>query len=314
MYDSIDLGSVAVVRLADRARTSRTCARRRRRAAAGDGASGRRAASSRAAARASRGQLGVPPRRSPSRSTSCAERVVVRVGVLAHVQRREVQAEGRRGCASPAPAGRGRRAAPRCVDAASRAPARSSVEQLAGAGVVAPGLVRAAGGEPPARVHELLLDAGELQPVRLLGVEAAEARLHLGQQLQVARERLAQLRRDAGDPLRARQVARAARRPRAIASRSAWSCCRPSTSARRCGRHVRVAVAVAADPACRTERPPRPARQLEPEPRELVGQLLQHVGHGVGVQLVEVVDRVARLVHRRRAARSAARRSATAGR
>ena len=38
-------------------------------------------------------------------------------------------------------------------------------------------------------------------------------------------------------------------------------------------------------------------RQLEPEPAELVGQLLEHVGHRVGVQAVEVPDRVARLVH-----------------
>ena len=64
-------------------------------------------------------------------------------------------------------------------------------------------------------------------------------------------------------------------------------------------RHVRVAVAVAADPAAERQRP-GVRRQLDAERGELVGQLLEHVAHGVQHQLVEVVGRVAGLVQRLR--------------
>ncbi len=60
--------------------------------------------------------------------------------------------------------------------------------------------------------------------------------------------------------------------------------------------HVRVAVAVAADPAAEPERAPLRIR-VEPQPPQLVRELLQHVGHRVRVQAVEVPDRVSSLVH-----------------
>ena len=59
---------------------------------------------------------------------------------------------------------------------------------------------------------------------------------------------------------------------------------------------VGIAVAVAADPAPEGERP-RVRRQLQLEPAQLVGEHLEHVRHSIGVQAVEVPDRVARLVH-----------------
>ena len=61
------------------------------------------------------------------------------------------------------------------------------------------------------------------------------------------------------------------------------------------GAHVGVAVAVAADPGAERERA-GVERQLEAEPGELVGERLEHVRDGVAVELVEVVDGVARLV------------------
>ncbi len=124
---------------------------------------------------------------------------MVRIGVLAHVERGQVQAEGRQGPHRALQAAAGDQGAAVLDERVAHQPQLR--EQLTAAHVVAPLLVRAAGREPTASVHELLLDAGELQPVRLLGVQSQEARLHLGQQLQVACERFAQLRSGAGDPL-----------------------------------------------------------------------------------------------------------------
>ena len=127
--------------------------------------------------------------------------------------------------------------APRCVDERVAHQPQLGQQLAARPRSRAPPRARPPAREPPARVHELLLDAGELQPVRLLGVQAQEARLHLGQQLQVARERLAQLRRGAGDPLRARQVApqhvddrdRVAQRRGRAAGRARGRCCPGAT-------------------------------------------------------------------------------------
>ncbi len=165
--------------------------------------------------------------------------------------------------------------------------------------VVAPRLVRACRREPPARVHELLLDAGELQPVGLLRVQPQEARLHLGQQLEVGGQRILELLRGTGDPQRAGQVAPEQvhdrdRVPQAVLVLEVEhlrEALRP---------HVRIAVAVAADPAPERERALL-RLGLEAELAQLVGEQLQHVGHGVGVEPVEVPDRVARLVHHVRA-------------
>ena len=94
---------------------------------------------------------------------SCAERVVVRVGVLAHVQRRQVQPERGQGAhAALEAAVRDQTAAVRDERVAHQA---QLGEQLARSHVVAALLARPPARQAPARVHELLLDAGELQPV-----------------------------------------------------------------------------------------------------------------------------------------------------
>jgi hypothetical protein len=114
------------------------------------------------------------------------ERMVMRIRVLSHVQRRQVQAErGQRSHRPLEPPVGDQGATMRHERVAHQSQLR---EQLAGADVVAPLLVLAPACEPAPGVHELLLDASELQPVRLLGVQPEESRLHLGQQLQVARE------------------------------------------------------------------------------------------------------------------------------
>ncbi len=234
----------------------------------------------------------VPAGGRAQRVDQLAHRVVVRVRVLAHVERREVQAEGRQ-------------RAHRALDPALRDQAAAVLHQrvahepqvgveLRDAAVVAPGLVRQPAREPAAGVHELLLDRRELQPVRLLGVQPEEARLHLGEQLEVARERRLQVRRRSRDPDGARQVA-----PQHVhdANRVADAVVvlQAEHAAEAVRADVRVPVAVAADPAAERERP-RHGVRLELEPPQLVRELVQHVRGGVRVQVVEVPDRVARLV------------------
>jgi hypothetical protein len=104
-----------------------------------------------------------------------------------------------------------------------------------------------------------------------------------------------QLRRGAGNPLRARQVP-----PQHVHDRDRVAqrvvVLQPEHAADAVRAHVRIAVAVPADPAAERERALFRVR-VQPQPAQLVRELVQHVGHGVGVQVVEVPDRVARLVH-----------------
>ena len=189
--DDVRLDRLAARSARARRGSPRTTAKVRRPASSSGGgrkASGRREASSRdssCAARVAR----APRSRSSQPVDQLRERVVVGVRVLAHVERREVQPErGERAHGALEPAVRDQLAAVRDERVAHQP---QLGEQLARADVVAARLARPPAREPRARVHELLLDAGELQPVGLLGVQAQEARLHLRQQLEVARERLA---------------------------------------------------------------------------------------------------------------------------
>src|SRR6476646_7941983 len=75
----------------------------------------------------------------------------------------------------------------------------------------------------------------------------------------------------------------------ASASRSAWTCWSSRTSS------VGVAVAGAPDPAAEAQGAGIDG-QVDAEAGELVDERLQGFGHGVAVQLVEVVDGVAGLV------------------
>ena len=289
---------------------------RRPASSSGGGVGGERPATTRAraraAARSSRG-------RSPYRQDSSPSRV--------EKLRRARGGGRRRARARPAWRGGGRRR-PGCGIARSRRPCgdqRAAVrhervahepqlgQQLAGA--------ERSRGPPRARRRRraarrvftsFCLDAGELQPVGLLGVQPEEARLHLGQQLQVARERLAQLRRGAGDPLGARQVA-----PQHVHHRDRVAqrvvVLQAEHAADAVGRHVRVAVAVAADPAAEPERPPLRVRVQRPacgaRPPAPPARRAPRRRAGCRSTRRRCAPRP-----RRRAARSAARPSATAGR
>ena len=119
------------------------------------------------------------------------------VGVLAHVERREVQPERRQ---RPD----GLLEASTCDQLAAVQQQRVAHEhqvgeQLGGADVVAPGLVAAPLGHARAGVEQLLAHAGELQPVGLLGVQPAVALVELGQALEVGGQRGLELGRDARD-------------------------------------------------------------------------------------------------------------------
>ena len=241
--------------------------------------------------RAARGQLGgeqraalvaveardTAGRASPTRSKSCADGLVVGVGVLAHVERREVQPEGRQRAHRllQAPA-RDQLAA---VQQQRVAHEHEVGEQLGGADVVAPGLVAAAAGQARAGVEQLLAHAGELQPIGLLGVQAPVALVELGQALEVGGQRGLELGGDARDAHRRGQVGaqlvdhrqRVAQRVlvlqlrarRASSSAARWGCrrgrrrssCRSAAGARRPGGRRRGGRA--RRPASRACRAPR---------------------------------------------------------
>ena len=221
-----------------------------------------------------------------------ADGVVVGVGVLAHVERRELDAEGRQRARSPLEPAAGDQLA--AVQDERLADELELGHQLRPARVVPPRLVRAVFGEAPPRVHKLQPHAGELEPIRLLGVHAPVARLELGEHVEVGGERFLELRRDAGDPQRARQL-RAQLVDHREGAPDAVLVLQVEHAARALGAHVRVAVAVAADPAAEGEGP-RAHGQLIAEPGELPGEPVEHVWDGVAMELVEVVDGVASLV------------------
>ena len=125
-----------------------------------------------------------------------AEGVVVGVGVLADVHGGELEAEGGEGADGAVQAAVGEQAA--AVFAQRGLDEGQVVEELGGAEVVAAGLVRGALGEALAGVDELLPDAGGLEAVGLLGVEALVAGADLGEALEVGLEGVQQLLGGAG--------------------------------------------------------------------------------------------------------------------
>ncbi|GAA3302756.1 hypothetical protein GCM10020295_49430 [Streptomyces cinereospinus] len=112
--------------------------------------------------------------------------MVVGVGVLAHVHGGELEAEGGQRADGAVQAAVGEEAA--AVPAQRALHELEVVEQLAGAEVVVAGLVRGARGQALLGVLQLLPDAGGLEAVGLLGVEALVAGADLGQALQVRLE------------------------------------------------------------------------------------------------------------------------------
>ena len=237
-------------------------------------------------------QLGVGSRRLAEPVEELAEGVVVDARLLAHVEARHPEAEGGE---RPLRAGHPAVGDQRPAAGGERVADQPQLgQQLALVAVGAAGLGRQALLQPPPRVQQLLAHAGQLQPVGLLGVEPAVARLELGQRLEVGGERCLQLGGDGDDPDRGREVAAQRVDDR---DRPPDPVLALQVEDRRgvLGADVGVAVAVAADPAAEAQRP-RPRRQLEARLPQLAGELVEHVGDRGGGELVEVVDGVARLV------------------
>lgn len=217
---------------------------------------------------------------------------MVGVGVLAYVHGGQLEAErGERADGAVHPAVGEQCAA---VLAQGRLDEREVLEELAGAEVVAAVHVRGAPGEALLGVLQLLPDAGGLEPVGLLGVEALVAGADLREALQVVLEGGEEFLGGAGVADRVRQeAAQLVDELQGVVD--AVLVLEDQDVPGDGGGDVRVAVAVAADPGAEGEGAGG-GGQGDADALQLGGEVLEDVTDGAGVQLVEVVDRVACLV------------------
>ena len=222
---------------------------------------------------------------------------MVLLGVLAHVQRRQVETEGRRAAQQPAQRPAGDRLAP--VGAQRPLQHLQLRDQLGGAAVVAPRHVPGVLGDARSRVHEPLADVVELQPVALARTAALEAAIGRRQHLAVTAQAAGQFRRHAMDVFRAAQ----------LGGQAFHGADQPAQGVvvlqlqhvhGHLRRDQRVAVAIPADPAPEVQRP-RVRRQLDAGPLHLFVQLIEQVAGDLAQHFVQVVDRRPRLVGRARA-------------
>ncbi len=236
--------------------------------------------------------VGVPPGLLAEPVEELAEGVVVGVGVLADVHRGELEAEGGQRADRAVHPAVGEQSA--AVLAQRGLDQREVGQQLAGAQVVVALLVRDAPGQARLGVLQLLPDAGGLEPVRLLGVQPLVAGADLRQALQVRRQRVQQLLGGAGvaDGVR-QEAAQLVDHLQGVVD--AVLVLEDQHVPGDLRGDVGVAVAVAADPGAEGERP-GVVRELHADPLQLGGEVLQDVADGARVQLVQVVDGVARLV------------------
>ena len=221
---------------------------------------------------------------------------MVRVGVLADVERRQVQAEGGDGTDHRGQLRRWRSAGRRCGPA-TRASARGrrSARRCPGS------RGRARRGAPVAsraRVFaQLRLHAAGLEPVRLLGVDPAEP---LATARAACRGRSRATRTGRARPARSRRDTDTSSISSSRAFSAAWMPCSywiSSTSRVTFGGDVRVAVPVAADPRAEGQRP-AVRRGLHAQVAQRLGEIGEHLRCRVGVQIAQVVDGVAGLVGR----------------
>lgn len=238
------------------------------------------------------GHVRVPPGLLAEPVEELAEGVVVGVRVLAYVHGGELEAEGGQRADGAGEAPVGEEAAAVLAQGALDDP--QVVEELAGAEVVAARDVRGALGEALLGVLQLLPDAGGLEPVGLLGVEALVAGADLGEVLQVGLEGGQQFLGGAGvaDGV-GKEAAQLVDRLEGVVD--AVLVLEDEDVPGHLGCDVRVAVAVAADPGAEGEGA-GVVGELDPGALQLGGEVLQDVADGVGVQLVQVVDGVAGLV------------------
>ena len=169
-------------------------------------------------------------------------------------------------------------------------------EELRGGGVVAAGLVRGSGRHALAGVEQLGLDAGQLEPVRLLGVQLQDAAVQAREVLEVDVDRVQQLLVRPGERGGVGQdgdqlVDQADADPDGVLVLDLQDFAGDGRG------DVGVAVPVAADPGAEAD-----GGLLRGEGdavfAEQFGEVGEHLRHGVGQDAGEVVDRVAGLVHR----------------
>lgn len=132
------------------------------------------------------GHVGVAPGFLAEPVEELAEGVVVGVGVFADVHGGQLQAEGGQGADGAGQPAVGEQAT--AVDAQRLLDQAQVGEEFRGAEVVAACFVRGALGQALLGVDELLADAGDLEPVGLLGVEPLVAGADLGEVVQVGLE------------------------------------------------------------------------------------------------------------------------------
>jgi hypothetical protein len=220
--------------------------------------------------------------------------VVMGIGVLALRHGGQVQAEG------------GERAHGALIPAASdQLPAMSHqgvahdaeiCGQLAPPQIVASWLVRPMVVQAPSGIDQLLADAGQLEPVRLLAVQPAVTRVRLSKVLEVHGQRRLQRGGDACDSHRGEKVfAQFVDEVEGVAD--GMVVLEGQGLKGGFGRDIGVAVAVPADPRAEGEWT-GVGRQLDTEPGQLAGERFEGVGNGVVVEGVEVAEGVAGFVPR----------------
>lgn len=217
---------------------------------------------------------------------------MVGVGVLAYVHGGELEAEGREGADGAVHAAVGEEGA--AVFAQGGLDEGEVGEELGGAEVVAAFLVGDALGEAFAGVEELLPDAGGLEAVGLLGVQPLVARADLGEAFQVGLEGGEEFLGGSGvaDGV-GEEAAQEVDEFEGVGD--AVLVLEDQHVPGDVGGDVRVAVAVAADPGAEGEGAGA-GGELYADALEFRGEVFEYVADGAGVQLVEVVDRVAGFV------------------
>ncbi|CAM5531397.1 hypothetical protein STENM327S_07974 [Streptomyces tendae] len=217
---------------------------------------------------------------------------MVGVGVLADVHGGELEAEGGQGADGAGEAAVGEEAA--AVFAQGGLDDAQVVDEFGGAQVVAAVLMGGAPGQALLGVLQLLADAGGLEPVGLLGVEALVAGADLGKPLQVGLERGEQFLRRARVPDRVGQeAAQLVDHLQGVVD--AVFVLEDEDVPGHLGGDVGVAVAVAADPGTEGEGA-GVVGELDAGALQFRGEVFEDVADSAQVQLVEVVDGVAGLV------------------
>ncbi len=222
-----------------------------------------------------------------------ADGVVMVVGVLADVQGGQVQPEGRDGAADA-----GQRAVGgerRRVVAEGQLQQFKVGQEFLGGAVVAAVFVVGVCGHTLARVDELGLDAREFEAVRLLCIELQDAPVKAGKLFQVhldgVQQALVRTGQRGGVGQDGNQFVH-----HADADADGVLVLDLQDFPGDRGRHVGVAVPVAADPGTKTDGCVL-GREGDAVLTEQFRELREHLGHGVGQDAAEVVDRVAGLVH-----------------